>query len=191
MTKRRKTLLSNAFKVKAEQVASDMRSAIGLSRHAPLCAFKLAEHLGIPVRSIHECGFPDDGERYDDWSAALIYNKAGKPVILHNKTHSLPRQQSDLMHEISHHYCGHPFIEHPLGCLVPASMLTVSPQHEEEAEWLGATLQLPRVALSWAIQKQRMTIAEIAEMYVASQQMVRYRINMTGFARVVKQFQST
>lgn len=166
-----------------------MRSAIGLARHAPLCAFKLAEHLEIPVKSIHECGFPDDGERYDDWSAALVYNKLGKPVILHNKTHSLPRQQSDVMHEISHHHCGHPLTEHPLGFLVPATMLTVSPKHEQEAEWLGATLQLPRSALAWAIQKQRMTITEIAEMYVASQQMVRYRVNMTGFAKVVKQLQ--
>lgn len=189
MTIRKKSLLPNGFKVKAERIAGEMRKAMGLSKYAPLCAFKLAKHLGIPVRSIHECGFPDDGEKYDDWSAALIYNKFNKPVIVHNKTHSLPRQQSDVMHEISHHHCEHPLSEHPLGFLVPATMLSVNPLHEEEASWLGATLQLPREALSWAIYHHKMNMHQIAELYVASQQMVRYRINVTGLSKEAKRLQ--
>ncbi len=141
------------------------------------------------MRSIHECGILDDGEKYDDWSAALIYNKNNKPVILHNKTHSLPRQQSDIMHEISHYHCKHPLSEHPLGFLVPANMLSTNPLHEEEASCLGATLQLPREALSWAIYHERMTLLEIAETYVASLPMVRYRVNITGLGKMAKNIQ--
>ena len=186
MALRKESLLSNSFKVKAERIAGDMRSAIGLSKNAPLCAFKLADHLNIRVRSIQECGLPDNGEKYDDWSAALIYNKNNKPVIVHNKTRSLPRQQSDVMHEISHRHCEHPPCKHPFGLLLPATMLSVNPRHEEEASWLGATLQLPREALAWAIYHERMTLPAIAELYVASQQMVRYRINITGLSKEVQ-----
>lgn len=185
----RQSLLSPEFKLNAEQTASDMRSAMGLSKHAPLCAFKLAEHLGIAVKSIYNYGIPRDGETYSDWSAALIYSKSGKPIIIHNKMRSLPRQQSDIMHEISHYNCGHPLAEHPLEFLVPTTMLSVNPIHEEEALYLGATLQLPHVALAQAIYHEKMTLQDIAKRYIASQQMVRYRINITGLSKEVRRLQ--
>lgn len=189
MAIRKKTLLPTTFKRKAEQIAGDMRKAMGVSKFAPLCAFKLAEHLEISVRSIYDFGIPDDEENYDDWSAALIYNKLNKPIIVHNKAHSLPRQQSDLMHEISHHQCGHTLSQQPVGFLIPTTMLTVNPLHEEEASWLGATLQLPREALSWSIYRHRMTMEQIAELFVASKQMVRYRINVTGLSKEFERLQ--
>src|SRR5439155_542175 len=41
------------------------------------------------------------------WSA-LTLNCDGKLIVLHNTTHSLPRQESDIMHEIAHVVCDHP-----------------------------------------------------------------------------------
>ncbi|GAB3990390.1 hypothetical protein GCM10028807_17450 [Spirosoma daeguense] len=182
----RKSSLTSQFKAEAEKIAGKMREAMGLPKHSPLCAFKLAEHLGIKVQSIYDCGFKNCGERYSDWSAMLIYTKAGKPLIIHNKTHSLPRQQSDIMHEISHDYYGHPLSENSLGLLVPTVMLTVNPQHEEEASYLGATLQLPQKALSWAILQEKMPLQTIAKKFVASTQMVQYRVNIMGLSKELK-----
>lgn len=183
----RKTLLAPSFKANAERIAALMRQELGLPNYAPLCAFKLAAHLGISVKSIYECGFPEDDQRYDDWSATLLYNHLGKPIIIHNKSHSLPRQQSNLMHEISHYYCKHPLSEQPLNLIVPTNLLLVNPLYEEEASWLGATLQLPRKVLDWALVQQRMSLEEIEQMYIASQQMIQYRINVTGMRKIINQ----
>lgn len=180
------SLLDQEFKEQAEHIATSMRVALSLPKHAPLCAFKLAKHLGIPVKSIYECGIANDGEKYDDWSAALIYRQSGRPIIIHNVNHSLSRQQSSIMHEISHYYREHPLPQQSLDCLVPTSMMITDPLHEAEALYLGGALQLPKIALSWAIHGQQMMIPEIARKFVASPRMVQYRVNMTGFSEEVK-----
>ena len=53
---------------------------------------------------------------------------------------------------------------------------------ENEAKWLGGCLQLPRMALEWAF-KKRMTEADIRRHFCVSNNMVKYRINMTGIRR--------
>lgn len=181
--------LPRGFKAEAERISLSMRQAVGLAKHEPLCAFKLAAHLGIPIKTIYEYGLPDDDERYDDWCATLIYTQSGKPKIIHNKYCSLHRQQSDIMHEISHYHCKHPPTEQPLGFLIPGNLPTVNQQHEEEAACLGSVLQLPREALTWAIYKKRMTLSAISEVYMASKEMVRKRINLSGLSAEVKRLQ--
>lgn len=52
-------------------------------------------------------------------------------------------------------------------------------EQENEAEWLGSCLQLPRPALIYSL-KRSMTIEQIAEYYNCSNDMVQYRINITG-----------
>ena len=55
---------------------------------------------------------------------------------------------------------------------------------EEEANWLAGCLLLPRVALVHDL-KKRMSAKTIANRRVLSQQIVRYRINVTGANRQV------
>ena len=181
-----KTKLPWGFKAEAERTAHAMRAAMGLAKYDPLCAFKLAAHLGIPIRKIHEYGVQDDGEKYEDWCATLIYTQSGKPKILHNKYCHPYRQQSDIMHEIGHYHCKHPPMEYPLDSLIPGNLPTVNQQHEDEANCLGSTLQLPREALTWAIYHERMPLSAISETYVASRQMVQLRINRSGLWNDVK-----
>lgn len=173
------------FKAEAERTALAMRAAMGLAKHDPLCAFKLAAHLGIPIKNVYGYGIPDDGEQYDDWCATLIYTVSGKPKILHNKYCNPYRQQSDIMHEISHYHCKHPPMEYPLDSLIPGNLPVVNQQHEDEANCLGSTLQLPREALTWAIYK-RMPFSAISETYIASRQMVQKRVNLSGLWKEVK-----
>ena len=51
--------------------------------------------------------------------------------------------------------------------------------HEEEAKWLGACLQITRRGLLWAIGR-RMTIEQMGEYFCASEALIRYRRNVTG-----------
>jgi hypothetical protein len=58
-------------------------------------------------------------------------------------------------------------------------------EDEEEAEWLGGCLQIPREGLTWAISRG-MTSKQVAEYFHASEEMVRFRRNMTGIDRQFK-----
>ena len=87
------------------------------------------------------------------------------------------------MHELAHD-----ILDHEVGRFetLPGftfSLRSYNPVQEKEAEHLGACLQLPRPALTWAL-RQGMNDQEIADHYGASLRMVTFRKNTTG---VVKQ----
>lgn len=185
MNKKKPSLLEKGFKAEAERISLDLRKQLGLTAFSKLCAFELAKHLRIKIRSIQDdYGFTDTS--YSDWSACLIYNKNNHPVIIHNKVHTQARQQSDVMHEISHFYRKHPLPEQDYDFIVPTAMLSINPLYEEEASWLGGVLQLPRKALEWAIFNQKMTGGSIADFYTCSPEMVRYRVNVSGLGKYFK-----
>lgn len=52
-------------------------------------------------------------------------------------------------------------------------------KNEEEATYLGGCLQIPRRGLLWAVQ-QKMMLTQIAKYFGASEEMVQFRINVTG-----------
>ncbi|OQP53499.1 ImmA/IrrE family metallo-endopeptidase [Niastella populi] len=55
-------------------------------------------------------------------------------------------------------------------------------EQEEEAKYLGGCLQIPRAGLLWATKKS-MSIEQISEYYVASIDMVKYRLNISGVSK--------
>jgi Zn-dependent peptidase ImmA (M78 family) len=63
------------------------------------------------------------------------------------------------------------------GCL--AKSLTCDVEQEEEADWLGGCLLLPRELLLKAARKE-MTPADIAATYETSESMARFRLNASG-----------
>lgn len=88
------------------------------------------------------------------------------------------------MHEIAHIICEHDADTFQQVGSFPFMLRTYNSEQEGEAEWLGAALQLPRVALSWA-KRSRMDYTAIAEHFGCSLEIARYRCNVTG---VNKQF---
>lgn len=51
---------------------------------------------------------------------------------------------------------------------------------EKEAEWLGGCLQLPRIALHYHYKVYGNSLKEIAEKFNASQDMVKFRLGVSG-----------
>jgi Zn-dependent peptidase ImmA (M78 family) len=186
-------ILKRGFKASAERIAVDYRTTLGLGQADPLCAFKLSAHLGISiftpdgfsisasdVNNIQGTKSKDSG-----WSALTMVAQSGNRIIIHNGNHSPARQQSNIMHELAHVICKHeqpsPFNHLSL----PLSMRDYNAKQELEANTLGPTLLLPRPALIWAL-KGKMSIAEIASHYTASEEMVKFRIKMTGVMRQIQ-----
>ena len=180
--------MQRGFKAWAEKQAREQRYNLGLKEHEPLPAARLAAKQGITIISPKQVPGISSAhlERLlqDDcssWSAVTV-SVGVYIVIINNTSHTLLRQESNIMHEISHIICNH----------VPAKLIWIGElpfrvydaEQEEEANWLGACLQLPRSAL-WAAVKRRMTVSEMSQYFQASEEMVRYRRQVTGVDRQI------
>ena len=160
--------MKRGFKAEAGRKSKRLRNELGLKEHEPLCAFDLAKHIGVKVftpNSLIQFGLKTDhvstllGGSSSNWSAAVIpMHSEESHLIIHNPKHSPARQQSNIMHEIAHIVCGHEpeVLDESLGMLAHI-MRSYNKEHEEEAEYLGACLQLPRPALLWSMKKTNVT----------------------------------
>ena len=185
-----KSILKRGFKAKTERLAIKYRENLSVHACAPLCAFKLAEHLNIPIysatefiKSTNEINLLSGANGIEcEWSALTMTTKVGNRIIIHNPFHSTARQQSDLMHEIAHQICKHEHIQTDYNFEIPFGMRYFNEEQEEEAKCLGSTLQITRPGLLWAV-KRNMTTEEIANHFNASIDMVKYRMNLSGVTK--------
>jgi Zn-dependent peptidase ImmA (M78 family) len=189
----KKNYLERGFKARAERMSNQFRTELGLEFNDPLCGFELAKHLDIEVISPEILGLDNqelnvlmgNQEESSGWSALTMTDHNNKRLIIHNTRASKARQQSDLMHELSHIICKHEIVV-PEGVILPSYMRYYNKTQEAEAEYLGSALQLPRECLVWALTTGNMSKMGVATNYTASLKMVNYRINSTGIRRQLK-----
>lgn len=188
---KKKKKFRRGFKKWSDDKAIELRKSLGLSAQSPMSAFDLCNHLNVPILIPSEIdGMSEEhlknllGKGNGHWSAASI-PVGDKYVIVHNPKHTPPRQQSNLMHELAHIICGHKIPVEKTNLGLSGFMRHHDEDQENEAEWFGACLQLPRPALIWAL-KRKMSEDEIAEYFNASNEMVRYRINITGVKKQLR-----
>jgi hypothetical protein len=180
--------MQRGFKTWAEHEAIEQRRHLGLDANMPLPALQLAAYLGITIVSPEH--IPEMSQEHlecllqrdlSSWSAITV-NTNTVTAIIHNTGHAQNRQESNLMHEMAHIICKHaPSVLTSVGGL-PFLLREYNADQEEEASWLGACLQLPRPALWWAV-KRRMTVAEMAQYFQASEELIRFRRQVTGVDR--------
>jgi Zn-dependent peptidase ImmA (M78 family) len=91
----------------------------------------------------------------------------------------MARQASDIVHELAHILLGHEPGKMVLSQDGGMVMRSFDHKQEEEANWLGWCILLPREALVQAA-RARLATAQIAEAYGVSSQLVAYRLRMTG-----------
>lgn len=102
-------------------------------------------------------------------------------MIVHNDSHAVTRQAANLAHELAHALLQHP--PHPAfdgtGCR------DWDPEIEEEANWLGPALLVPEPAAIWAA-RNGLSLHEAARLYGVSQDLMRFRLNVTAARRRVE-----
>ena len=177
--------LERGFKAWAERTAAAVRREHGLSPTEPLDPLHLAARLG--VRIVNPRDYPELPSDIRSqllerdptgWSAATLF-VSDTAIVVYNPEHSRGRQRSDLIHELAHI-----MLEHDPATVVFSedgrmATRTFNQKQEDEANWLGWTLLLPRNALVAARQK-RMAKAQIARTYGVSEKLVGYRLQVTG-----------
>jgi Zn-dependent peptidase ImmA (M78 family) len=180
------------FKAEAERIATEIRQELGVHQSDKLDLIALASHLAIPVLTMGAVSAANDNasfRRYfsivdsESFSAITVF-VGRKRLIVHNENHHPNRQASNIAHEISH-----TLLEHE-----PTAIVTTDGQRywnaemEEEANWLGAALLVPR---DGALQMARLgrEMIEIAAHYGVSESLCRWRITQTGILHQVSRAQ--
>jgi hypothetical protein len=166
------------FTRRCEAIAVDWRYRLRLAAHDPLPANRLLHELGgeaiTPEKLTNSS--PDSVKRLiesKEWSAGIV--RLSSLLIVYHPLHSPARYQSNMMHEIAH-----VLLKHPMVSFDPATGLPIRDARcEEEATYLGGCLQVPRIGLRRLI-GQGFDKVGIALHFGASEQMITYRMNVTG-----------
>ena len=160
-----------------------MRKELGLTVHDALSSRLLAKHLGVILLSQKDCPELTNKDLLNlngnsGWSGAA-FDCQDKSIILYNCHHSDARNESTIMHELSHIILGHkPNIDDELKHL-GLLLRNYDKIHENEANWLGSCLQIPFDGLVTALLKNK-SEKDIAQQYGASLEMVKFRMNKSG-----------
>ena len=177
--------LRRGFKAEAERIAKDLWREMGLGDGDALDAVALAKHVGCVVHaadSLVDIEKLEELKRVQDnaFFACTFELPGGKHAIVFNPLMSEARRNSDVAHEVAHILLEHRLsrLEH----LGEVAFLSCDKQQEDEAGWLAGCLLLPRAALVHDL-KRRMAHKTIEERRVLSDDMVEYRIRVTGVAR--------
>lgn len=180
--------LVRGFKTWAERTAASIRAELDLPAYAPLTLEKLAEFLDVVLLSPnHVAGLSAEAKAQllvndvEGWSAVAC-TAGDRRIVIFNPAHSFARRSSDIAHELAHI-----LLDHEPGKMVISQggemvMRNFDQTREEEADWLGWSLLLPREALVHAARLGR-TREQIAREFRVSRQLVEYRMRMTGVDR--------
>jgi len=180
--------LERGFKSWCERSALAVRAELALDAHRPLSARQLAEHLGVTLVTPREIpGLPMDVLKQltvtdpQGWSA-VSFTIGNATTIIYNSNNSSGRQSSDIMHELSHVMLDHEPSQVILSMNGDMAMRSFDAKQEDEANWLGWTLLLPRPALVHCV-RMKLSVTQIAQEYEVSEQLVKFRRGMTGIDR--------
>ncbi|MGR6331434.1 ImmA/IrrE family metallo-endopeptidase [Sphingomonas sp. XXL09] len=174
--------LRRGFKAEANALSREFRQELGIELHDPLCPYKLAEHLGVPVVPLSD--FANDNPEAVAYFATLRGQKdlsaltlclGAKRLIIYNDRSSPKRRAADLAHEISHIVLHHP----PMSPFDANGRRHYDDDLEGEANWLGPALLVSEEA-ALHIVEQGFSIQGASTIYKVSEQLVRMRLGVTG-----------
>lgn len=174
--------MRRGFKASAERQAASVRLDLGIAEDEPVDLDELAESLDVELFAADELVEREQLERLERlqpyaFSAATFELPGGRRAVVHNSLHDAGRTKSNVSHELAHGLLGHELstIERVNG--IP--FVSCDTEQEQEANWLGGCLLLPRPLLLKAARlghgPQR-----IAEMYEVTEAMARWRLNASG-----------
>ncbi len=174
--------MRRGFKSEAERLADRTRAQLGLQPHAHLPIRDLADHLGIEIHAADELVDRAELEELNQlqpgaFSAATFHLPGGRTVAGYNPCNDAGRTNSDIAHEIAHVLLDHDVRE--LQQIGGHTFLTCNPEQEEEANWLGACLLLPRALLLREAFAGSDPVT-VAQKHHVSVPMARFRLNASG-----------
>lgn len=181
--------MRRGFKAWCERVSAEYRRALGVHLATALDPRRLAEHLNVRVLMPEDV--PDvpaaslaqlrGSEGRASWSAVTVSQGGARLVIL-NSGHPSTRQANSLAHELAHVILNHTSDDtrwSPQGILFRSKF---NDEQEDEANWLAASLLLPRQGLLQAY-RRRPDPEALAQHFGVSLRLLNWRLGITGIRR--------
>lgn len=179
--------LDRGFKSWAERTAATLRRELELEALSPIDPLRVASFLGVEVCTPRDIsGLPADVTDpllTDDpygWSAVSFAIEGGG-LLIYNPRKSKGRQASDIMHELAHFLLDHKPTTIIMSQESDIAIRSFDAKQEDEANWLAWAVLLPRDALVVCL-RRRLDVAAIAGEYGVSEELVTFRIRITGVA---------
>ena len=178
--------LRRGFQTEANGIVRELRAELGISQLERLNTFALANHLSVPVLGLSQLTSVPSAVSYltdvegKAFSAVTVFN-GKRRTIVHNDSHILPRQHSNLAHELSHAILLHT----PTVALDDTGCRLWNQDIEDEATWLGGALLVPE-ELTLKIARGAKTQNDAAWELGVSASLITFRINATGAVRRVQ-----
>lgn len=172
--------LRRGFKTQANGLGWEIRHELGLGALDRLDPAKLAAHLEIPVVALSARQSDTPAASYlldvepEAFSAITVFCGRRRQIV-YNDLHSQGRQNSSVGHEVAHGLLLH----EPHQAVNDTGCRLWDQDMEDEANWLAGVLLIPEDA---ALAVARGQISEVAapDHFGVSQQMLTWRLNMTG-----------
>ena len=178
----------HGFKAQANRIALGLRSQFGLSETDPLGPRDVFPLFSIPVLALSHfrAACPDEASQLlsgsSGFSAMLLSVGNGQRLVIHNDSHSPVRQSSNLAHEL-----GHVLLVHPPEAVCTGDLGRESDSRAEaEAAYLGGCLLVSNEA-AHRLAALRVDIGSAARRYGVSEDMIRYRLRVSGALRRSRQ----
>lgn len=172
--------MRRGFKTEARDISREIRAELGLTMLDPLDPWILAAHLAIPVWRLSEyralapkAAASLAGAQQSAFSAMVAFI-GHRRVVIHNDSHALTRQRSDISHELAH-----ALLMHEPHVVRDGQPPHFDPAQEDEAGWLGGTLLVTEESCLAAC-RSNVALAEAAARMGVSEDLMRWRINATG-----------
>lgn len=176
--------LYRGYKTEAADLAYETRKELGLIGISALDPLALAVHLCItvlPLSGMSEIPVVREyfsEARQTEFCALTVFDGARR-LVVHNDAHTPGRQASDITHELSHGLLMH----EPRAALI-AGCRDWDPDAEEEANWLAGVLLVTDDA-AVAMARGGHSLSDGAKRYGVSEQLMQWRLNMSGAQRRV------
>lgn len=163
------------------ELAYATREELALKPWDRLDPLVLAEHLAIPVWQLSDLRHADPTaadvflvSQPTAFSAVTVFDGSAR-VIIHNDTHALGRQASNICHELGHGLLLH----QATPALDGSGCRTWDQVMEDQAQWMAGALLVHEIGLITALRRGNSHEA-IAAQFGVSQDMISWRVNMTG-----------
>jgi len=180
--------MQRGFKSRCENISARYRKNFGLHIEDPFPYRKLAESMGILIWT--PADVPGLSPKHlkvltesksSEWSAVTI-TVGLKSLIIVNSSHSESRLANDITHELAHIILDHSVARLDVSDDGHMWLKTYDKEQEAEADWLAASLLLPREGVLRVYRRKR-NVNTVASTFEVSKQLATMRINVTGINR--------
>ncbi len=178
--------MRHGFRAQAERRAADVRIALGLKPNAPFDPWAYAVHLNVAVLEFGTLDLSAHAVRQltvkdrDSWSAMTLRDGSSFAVVV-NPVHAEEDQRGYLVHELAHIELRHLPARVEVSETELLLLCDYSDEQDQEADWFGGTLFLPRDGLL-RLHARRKSTAQIAQYYGVSEALCEARLRLARIA---------